>query len=704
MNLLFGLFAVSAAAVVFPFVFHLIRRTPKNHQEFSSLMFLEATPPRLTRKSRLDDILLLLLRGLVLLALALAFSRPFFRTDGLLDLDDVRGRQIVIALDTSASMRTESVWESALAEVDKVLDTLEPADDVALTTFDDDLTSLVPLGRTDGEELAAKVSLVRKQLADVEPGWFATKLDTALMGSVEMFGEVEDAVASARQVIVVSDMQDGATRDGLQSYEWPEQTFVEFRKVGGDAFTSATLLRVMPEQDEAETEATKVRVLNAASSDRDRFTVRWGGATSDAEESVDFVVAPGSSRVLELPKQASAHDRLLLSGDDIAFDNAHFVTSPPPVQVAIHYIGSDAVDDPEGLLFYLQRAFQPREDRIVEITTAVERLAGNRPNLLVVSAELTDAAASVVRDQIAQGGRAVFVLTSDKMVNSVAELIGGSVVASEGSGAEGPQDRILGEIDFSDRLFAPFADPRFNDFTDIRFWNAANVEIDEQESTQIVARFDDGGPAIWRRAIGDGELLVFGSGWDPSSSQLALSNKFVPLLETILKDAMPAPLRTKGYIVGERVDLTDTVQGNEVSITRPDGEVVKLGAGNQVFAATDLPGIYNVSDGTATTSFAVNVAPDESRLEPIGIELLEQFGVAVGVQSTQAEELEAQRSLKDRELEQQQKIWKWLLLVALALLAAEMGLSGYRVRSIARASSSPSTASRTTSSRQGVPA
>ena len=42
------------AAISLPLLFHLIRRTPRGRQAFSSLMFLSPSPPRLTRRSRLD--------------------------------------------------------------------------------------------------------------------------------------------------------------------------------------------------------------------------------------------------------------------------------------------------------------------------------------------------------------------------------------------------------------------------------------------------------------------------------------------------------------------------------------------------------------------------------------------------------------------------------------------------------------------------
>ena len=75
MSFLTPWFLLGALAVAGPILFHLIRRSTRQRKEFSSLMFLKPTPPRVTRKSRLEDLWLLLLRCLVIAALAFGFAR-----------------------------------------------------------------------------------------------------------------------------------------------------------------------------------------------------------------------------------------------------------------------------------------------------------------------------------------------------------------------------------------------------------------------------------------------------------------------------------------------------------------------------------------------------------------------------------------------------------------------------------------------------
>ena len=64
MAFLAPLFLLGALAIGAPILFHLIRRHTKDVVPFSSLMFLRPSPPRVHRRSRLENLWLLLLRCL----------------------------------------------------------------------------------------------------------------------------------------------------------------------------------------------------------------------------------------------------------------------------------------------------------------------------------------------------------------------------------------------------------------------------------------------------------------------------------------------------------------------------------------------------------------------------------------------------------------------------------------------------------------
>ena len=55
MSLLTPLYIAGLLGISLPIIFHLIRRSPSGKMPFSSLMFLSPSPPRLTRRSRIDQ-------------------------------------------------------------------------------------------------------------------------------------------------------------------------------------------------------------------------------------------------------------------------------------------------------------------------------------------------------------------------------------------------------------------------------------------------------------------------------------------------------------------------------------------------------------------------------------------------------------------------------------------------------------------------
>src|SRR6267142_2625668 len=121
MSFLAPLFLFGALAIGLPVLFRLIRRTTRDRTHFSSLMFLQPSPPRLTRRSRLEHILLLLLRCTVLGLLALGFARPFIKKMIDSPSSAIGARQIVVLVDISASMRRANLWNEARTRVQSIL-------------------------------------------------------------------------------------------------------------------------------------------------------------------------------------------------------------------------------------------------------------------------------------------------------------------------------------------------------------------------------------------------------------------------------------------------------------------------------------------------------------------------------------------------------------------------------------------------------
>lgn len=686
MSFLVPLYLAGLAAASLPLVLHLVRRTPRSRQEFSSLMFLTPTPPRVTRRSRLEQLLLLALRITALVLLAAAFARPFLREAAALSLEALPGRRLAILLDASASMRRADLWSKALEIVGRQLDDLGEHEDVALYAFDDRLRTIVEFQSEEAVSAAGKSQLVRQQLPSLQPGWAGTDLGAALIavaGDLDASTDVR-GTSLTPQIVVVSDFQKGARLEALQSFEWPAAIPVVLKPVTADRTTNASA-RLLPSDEEADdAAAVRVRVANAVDSQFDQFRISWDGGAPRAGASADVAVyvPPGQSRVVRLPRppEASPADRILLRGDDHDFDNTFYVVPRRRQKATILYLGADSADSVEGLLYFFRLAVDNDPGREIELQPVpADKLVIPRegaPQIVIVSRAVSGEERATLKSYVEQGGTVLFVPRDETAAQSLSEFPG--EVATAGASLPAGRDYLmLGEIDFDHPLFAPFRDARYNDFTRIHFWKRRRFELPQPSAMRVPARFDDGSPAVLERSLGAGRVWVLASGWHPEDSQLALSSKFVPLMVQVVDLACGVPQAPSGLIVNDPVPPAPDARGKERVVRAPDGSEYRPGATDDRLAPTAQPGIYTISEGGGAWQFAVNLAAEESETTPLDLEQLEQRGVVVKHELTRAQRVEQVRQQRDLELESRQRIWRWLIAAALLVLILETWRAGW---------------------------
>ncbi|NDD39735.1 MAG: VWA domain-containing protein, partial [Verrucomicrobia bacterium] len=338
MSFLTPFFLLGALAVALPVLFHLIRQTSKEQTEFSSLMFLLPVPPRVTRRSRIEHILLLVLRSLVVCLLAFAFARPFLPKADSADLASGPGRHIVVLVDTSASMRREGLWAEARAKAEGVLRSTTPADSVAIFTFDREVRRLVAFEQWATTAAGQRVTLAITALAKTTPGWQGTQLGQALINAATALDDVRAENGQliprgTRQIVLISDLQEGSRLDSLQAFEWPKDTELLVELVKAKLPTNAGL-QLLADTDDNERQpgeaVARIRVSNSTDAKREQFQVGWSDGREFVGKPQDVYVPPGQTRVVALgpPPLGTAPERVLLRGDDDPFDNTIALIPP----------------------------------------------------------------------------------------------------------------------------------------------------------------------------------------------------------------------------------------------------------------------------------------------------------------------------------------------------------------------------------------
>ncbi len=513
MSFLTPLYVLGVVAVAAPIVFHLIRRSPKGEVPFSSLMFLSPTPPRLTRRSRLENWLLLVLRAAALALLAFAFARPFLRQAAPMDFGDVPERRIALLIDTSASMRRGDLWPRAQALAGQTISDCRATDQLAVFAFDATFRPLLGFHESATLDPARRQAIAKAHLDRLTPTWSGTNLGQALVDAVTAIEDVADknekAARMPRRVVLISDLAQGSRLDALGDFEWPSDVELDLKTVA-DTGSNAGIER-LADQVEAEPGESgtfgRVRVFNNPGSVREKFELTWVNEKGVAAgKPVDVYVPAGESRVARVPRPPAtlACPPLRLTGDTQGFDNTLYFADERRGQVTVVYIGGDRGDDPAGLLYYLERVFVESPQQSVRIVShkPTETLEWNpkaEPQLVVAAAE-TPQNLRGLEQYIQRGGTVLYVVPTAGRHQTLATLAGVSPWSIE-EATVGRGDVMLGEIAFDHPLFALLSGAQFNNFTKIRFWKYRLIDGDRLgQQSRVLARFENRDAAIIEKA------------------------------------------------------------------------------------------------------------------------------------------------------------------------------------------------------------
>jgi hypothetical protein len=656
MNFLVPLYLAGALAVAIPIYLHLRRRPPRDSVDFSSLMFLEPTKHQpIKRQSQLENLPLLILRCLALLLLAAMFARPFMPGG---DSEGGEGRmRTVILLDTSASMQREGLWEEASERTKEVISTIKGEGAVAIITVDRTPRIVTSFGDWESADVAQRKEIAKAAVETLKPSWQGSNLGAGLIAAAEMVADAsaDDEAPRPARIVVISDLQSGAALDAVADASWPSNLEVELAPIEAREVTNVTIAvaaSTVPDKP-------AVRLRNDPASEESRFRLKVG------DQTIAAVVPAGESRVFQLEEPIS---EVSVTGDQHDFDNRLFLAPREPALVKLLFLGDDKPDDSNGPEYYYRRALALSK---VMHPRFVESLDDD-PALLAIARPLTGTEIKAVRRTLQEGRDAILLITSTTMDRTLAGLAGMPATPTLRDHNHDRRYALLEEIDFEHPALREFRDPRWRDFTEVHFWKYHILEESVlPESATIVARFDTGDPAWIAIPVGQGSLLVMMSGWHPRDSQLSLSSKFIPLLFSIYSDHGPQVTGARQFFVGDPLPI----ENDEDKLTLPTGKTESLDPAEPY--RPEHPGIYRVSNGERHRSFAVNLRPSESELTPLGSEPLAALGVPIDRKTAPntAVSADSKWKLRNSEAESRQNLWRWSVVVLLAMLVAEAWLA-----------------------------
>ncbi len=186
-----------AASIAIPILLELLNRTRIQKVQWAAMQFLRNSVMKNQKKLRIEDLLLLLIRCLILALLAFALARPILPSANFLGLS---GTNAILLVDNSYSMRLSDGGESRLARArdaaEDILDALPSGSEAALHLVADDIDAVIPLPTQD-------LALVRSRLRSF-PG---SDQATSLAGPYQNALEILESSAPAGEIYILTDGQ-----------------------------------------------------------------------------------------------------------------------------------------------------------------------------------------------------------------------------------------------------------------------------------------------------------------------------------------------------------------------------------------------------------------------------------------------------------------------------------------------------------------
>jgi hypothetical protein len=605
MNFLYPAFLLGALAIAIPIALHLLRRDVAPELPFSAVRLLKRSPIEQTRRRRLRDLILLAARVAALLLLAAAFARPY-RSAG-----DAGEALRIIAVDRSYSMgapgrftRALTIANDAIAEAGRGR--------VAVIAFDD---------RADVIANAGSAADARAALADLTPGFGATRYDTVLLKAIEV------ADRNPARLIIVTDMQ-RAGWENAQPIAAPAGMQVEIREAGTAANNvSVGSVRILPDvvmatlrNSGAASFAGDARlIVDGRPLAVERVTIE-AGATADARFSYAAPRGASVSVAIDDP-------------DGYVADNTRYAVFGDAGRTRVLILAGGAGESQPA--FYLTRAldafagdaeFDTRVTPGASFVASGGELTRGDVVVLLTTRGLDRRGRERLAEFVRGGGGLLVAAAADVDAATLTATMNWPALGI----AEGARESaVLAATDLRHPIFRPFGALAAN-LGQVRFDRTWRVRADDWD---VAARFNDGSPAVLERREGSGRVLLFASDVDRRWNDFPLHPSFVPFVVESIR-----------YVAGERETTTDFLIANTPSGVRPE------------------PGVHKRSDARLV---AVNVDARESSTARITQDEFRAMLTQAAAPAAQQGIVQAQQS------ESRQGLWRYGLMLMLGVLVLE---------------------------------
>lgn len=633
MGFLFPLFLGGLLLASLPYIIHHIRRPERKVVRFSSLMFVPKVKKEVVERRRLQHLLLMLLRMLLIALLALAFSRPYRTVESERNGAVKAPEYHLILVDVSHSMGADDLFEKARKQGLDILAQLPNEARVGVVAFEAKATVQSALDQGDAGQTHRSAQLALENLRITQG---ATQYLPALrMAESLLLSNIqEDDAEEACVLHMISDFRKSGMPLELPAWRLSGRINFQGYQVGEATFPNLALEEVAVRTPEDGPPVVVAKVKNYGRVDeKTSVTLAIGDQVSTHETSVSAGNASLLSIPLENMDQAQIQGRLSLPTDRFDGDNDRYFLWREDPGKRVWLVGDATSRKAYGDAWILDKALKATskemwQTRVFSPNDLLNALNNEPPpDALIVgnTGRLPNAVAQRLNRYLNDGG-AMLLCAGERPDTALLKSLGMEQTSLRFQKIANEQFEAIAWVDFDHPVFYAFRSARFNDFSSVRFNNYRQITwpANAKAMARIGHKNGEMVPAIAQLPLDQGRLIVWSFSPSLKWTNLPKHVKLLPMLGETMNFLAQADQEKQSFRVGETYPLAALEsETGQYFIRTPDGQEHQFSERAELtpmgFTRSGFLDFRTSEEGAWESLVAVNVAGGEGDPEPIPV-------------------------------------------------------------------------------------
>jgi hypothetical protein len=674
--MLFGLAAVSV-----PIIIHLLNRRKFQKVVWAAMKFLQISVEQNQRRMRVEDMILLALRCLLLALLALALARPAL----LSQKGDVFGQSKVtgvVILDNSYSMGvsdgTMTRFDKGRKAAEQVLDSMPAGSATAVFLASDVVQAAIP-------EPTFDMNLARKTLREAPLSDHGTDLYPAVEKAIET---LKDRLVIRKEIYLITDGQANGWRElgevqrVLERYKTQIKVHMilvgehEDQNLGVSDLRLASGLSPVNQPLRFEVKVTNfgkdpahdvrvgIRVDNEPAGDEFTIPALPAGASKSVSLFTKLRTEGFHSITARIPE------------DRLPADDKRTIVVRAIKEVRVLLVDGKPSDEARASeTYFLRNALVPvspetAADYFVKANTvtapelAQARLDDYDAVILANVSDCSEATLKSIQQYLRRGG-GLMIFPGDKVdvtfyneqLFNRLKFLPASLGTARGQADQEDKFFTLQQKDYVHPVVAIWNDPASGTLGSAHFYRAFSLQpppistqrgekgkTEEAGEPQIILKYADGTPAVAERTWGLGKVILFSSTADTAWNDLPVRLAFVPLVHRALGSIVARQDEGLNIRVGEAFSrrVSPEALDKDVTFFKPrqtdamhDLRHIDMVNGWPMitYDRTDFAGVYeaNVTEPALAVKFAAQPDSAESSMDELSASQLSTLKSVISV-------------------------------------------------------------------------